>query len=238
MSFSLGADRIGGFSENDGTIDFYLRVNTLINSDSVVLDMGAGRASWFEDDKCELRKSTRLIKGKVKSVIAIDLDDAVMENLASDQQLVLSGSGEADVPDNSVDVVVCDYVLEHVDNVDEFYYFINRVLKPNGWFCARTPHKFSYVAIFASLIRNKSHAKALSYIQPTRKEIDVFPTVYKLNSFYDIGKYFSGWSSKSFIYRTEPAYYFGNKFIYNIIAFIHRILPAFFVGNLFVFLKK
>ena len=37
----------GNFFQNDGTIDFYLRIRTLINENSSVLDYGAGRAKWL-----------------------------------------------------------------------------------------------------------------------------------------------------------------------------------------------
>ena len=53
MSFNPSKNMVGGFTDNDGTIDFYLRVNSLINKDSIVLDLGAGRAAWYEDDKCQ-----------------------------------------------------------------------------------------------------------------------------------------------------------------------------------------
>ena len=48
----------GDFFQNDGTIDFYLRIRTLINENSSILDYGAGRAKWYEDDECKTRKSS------------------------------------------------------------------------------------------------------------------------------------------------------------------------------------
>ena len=79
-SFNPNANKVGGFSENDGTIDFYSRINCLINDDSVVLDYGAGRGSWAEDENV-FRKKTRNLKGKVKKVYACDVDKAVDLNI-------------------------------------------------------------------------------------------------------------------------------------------------------------
>ena len=40
--FNPNSGKIGGYSETDGTIDFYSRINCLINQESIVLDFGAG----------------------------------------------------------------------------------------------------------------------------------------------------------------------------------------------------
>jgi hypothetical protein len=49
MKYNPNSKFVGGFTNNDGTIDFYLRVKALANENSVVLDLGAGRAAWNED---------------------------------------------------------------------------------------------------------------------------------------------------------------------------------------------
>ena len=237
MDYDPNSNMVGGFSDNDGTIDFYLRVNSLISKDSTVLDYGAGRASWFEDDKCKTRHEVRLLKGKVKKLIACDLDKAVLENRASDEQIHLVDN-KLVIERNSINLIVCDYVLEHVENVNEFFSQIDHCLVSGGWFCARTPHKYSYVSLAASLISNSFHAKVLRKIQPNRKEIDIFPTHYKMNTIKEITKAFDGWENKSFVYKGDPAYYFGNKVIYEIQKKIHGILPVVICGNLFIFLRK
>ena len=228
---------VGQFTQNDGTIDFYLRISSLSSADTTVLDLGAGRAAWFEDDNCKVRKNIRLLKGKVKQVIAADVDIAVLKNKASDKQLFIK-DGLLDLKPESIDIIIADYVLEHIDNPIEFFDQINSCLKSGGWFCARTPHKYSYVSIAASLARNALHKKLLKFIQPDRKEVDVFPTRYKLNKLSDIKNIFYNWENKTFIYRAEPAYYFGNKFIFHIQRGLHTFLPSFACGNLFVFVRK
>ena len=44
MSFDPADEMVGGFTPNDGTVDFYLRVNSLIDNQSIVLDLGAGES--------------------------------------------------------------------------------------------------------------------------------------------------------------------------------------------------
>ena len=109
-----------------------------------------------------------LLKGKVKQVIAVDVDEAVIDNKSSDKQIVIEG-GVLDIDSQLVDLIVADYVLEHVEDTGAFYRQINEHLKSGGWFCARTPHKYGYVAIAASLIKNVLHSKVLKLIQPKSK---------------------------------------------------------------------
>lgn len=237
MTYDPYRNLIGGFSPNDGTVDFYLRINSLLKDSDVVLDLGAGRGSWYEDDGCDVRKNIRHLKGKASRLIAADVDEAVLQNRASDEQLLMK-NGMLNVESESLDLIVADYVLEHVSEPEKFVSQISNALKPGGWFCARTPHKASYVAIAAALVVNTKHSKLLRKIQPERKEVDVFPTVYKMNTMKNITKHFSGWNNKSFVFRGDPAYYFGKKSIYHIQDVLHRFMLKEMCGNLFVFVQK
>ena len=235
-SFNPNANKIGGYSENDGTIDFYSRINCLITSDSEVLDFGAGRGAWAEDE-INFRKNTRNLKGKVKKVYACDVDKAVYLNKNVDEILNMV-NGEVEAPNESMDIIIADYVLEHIENPRKFFKEIDRLLKPGGWFCARTPHKYNLISLFAMLIKNNSHAFILKYVQPNRKEVDIFPTYYRLNTLKKIKTIFKKYNDKSFIYRTDPSYYFGKRSIF----YIQKILGIFLidplVGNLYIFKQK
>ncbi len=228
---------LGGYSQSDGTIDFYGRINSVLKPEFKILDLGAGRAAWYEDDDVEYRRSLRQLKGKVAEVIAADIDPIVKENRASDRQIVI---GDRSIPlrDNSIDLIVADYVLEHIDDVDQFKKEVDRILKVGGYFCARTPHKFHYVSMAARAVNNNNHPAWLRSIQPGRKSIDVFPTQYKLNTFSAVRAVFDDYDDFSFLYRADPSYFFGNKYIFNFLAMTHRLMPAFFSGNLFIFLRK
>lgn len=225
------------YSSNDGTIEFYGRINSILAPDMHVLDLGAGRAGWFEDDPCAYRKGIRLLTGKVAKVIATDVDPAVLKNRACDRALVMEGN-TIPLPDASIDMIVADWVLEHVDDPNAFHNEVNRVLRPGGYFCARTPHGFSYLSMFARLIANSSHSRLLRKIQPSRKAEDVFPTRYRINSLTQVRKHFSSFEDYSYIFRPDPAYYFGSMSIYYVLEFLHRIFPAPLSGCLYVFLRK
>src|SRR2546423_1736779 len=172
--------RFGGFTSVDGTIAFFIRVNSLIKSSSVVLDVGCGRGASFEDP-IFLRRELRVLKGKCAKVIGIDVDARAKDNPFIDEFQIIEGNSWS-VESNSIDVLVCDFVLEHIEDPNMFFYECQRVIKPGGYICIRTPNAWSYIALFARLIPNKLHTLVLSKVQDRRKEEDVFPTLYRSNT--------------------------------------------------------
>ena len=71
--------KFGGFTDIDGTVAFYIRVQSLLGSESIVLDVGCGRGS-YADDPVILRREVRNLRGRVRKVIGIDVDKAAETN--------------------------------------------------------------------------------------------------------------------------------------------------------------
>lgn len=230
-------DFLGGFTSTDGTVEFFSRVNALLTTGSTVLDLGAGRGAWLYEDRCEYRKSLRTIKGKVREYICADIDEAVLSNPTGDRNVLIKDS-RIPLEDASVDIVICDYVLEHVLEVGRLKGEISRVLRSGGYFCARTPHRLNYVSFFARIIGNAHHARVLAAVQPDRRPVDIFPTVFRLNSPRQIRRAFPGWDNFSYVYSSEPRYYFGVRSVYRLLRFFHDHAWDPLTGNMFIFLRK
>ena len=221
----------------DGTMEFFGRVRAALKSTDVVVDLGAGRGAWYYEDKSEARRQLRHIKPIVAKLIGLDIDPIVLTNPTTTENYVIE-SDRLPLADCCADAVIADYVLEHIQNVEMFFQEIDRILKPGGYFCARTPHKYQYVSTFARIVKNKYHTDVLSRAQPNRKPEDVFPTAYCLNTYGDIKRTFKNYANFSYLYCSEPSYYFGQKQIYECLSVFQRFLPQIFVSNLFIFLKK
>lgn len=227
---------MGGYTPTDGTVEFYGRVKSLLNPEDTILDLGAGRGAWHQDDQCKWRRSVRTIKGHVREVIGADVDEAVLNNQSTDRNILIRGG--LDLPSSSINLIVADYVLEHIVDPKAFVDEVRRVLVPGGVFCARTPHKYHYVSLGAAMVANTRHSAVLSYLQPNRKAEDVFPTAYRLNTLRQIRQEFSGFDDFSYLYRSDPAYFFGNKLVYKLLKGISSITPQSFSANIFAFLVK
>ena len=95
-------ERFGGFTDIDGTIVFFNRVNSLIDSSSVVLDVGCGRGEYRED-LVPFRKSLRILQRKAAKVIGIDVDQGAQDNPFLDEFHLIQGDSWP-VESNSIDL--------------------------------------------------------------------------------------------------------------------------------------
>ena len=88
----------------------------------------------------------RTLKKSGNKVIGVDIDQAVLSNPTNDENHIISDSW---INKNlgSFDLINADFVLEHIEDDEKFFFDVNRLLKKNGYFCARPPHKNSYVAL-------------------------------------------------------------------------------------------
>ena len=230
--------RFGGFGRYDGTVHFYSRVNALLGPQSVVLDVGCGRGAHGEDH-CEYRRHLRNMRGAHRTIIGIDVDPAGEDNPSLDSFRLIENVNHWPVEDASIDLVLADYVLEHVENPEQFFQETRRVLKPGGCFCARTPNALGYVVFISRLIPNRWHAKVLRIAQQNREERDVFPTLYRCNTKSRLRRLLDQHGFYHVIYRTEsePSYMSFSRIAYRIFAVIHRLLPSALQSTLLVFAR-
>ena len=130
--------------------------------------------------------------------------------------------------------------VEHVANPAWLAAELSRILKPGGWICARTPNKYGYISVFARLVPDSLHDVVLRIVQPQKKSIDTFPTLYRLNTRRDLRRYFSEYHFEHVVFEhdSEPAYVANSALGWRVGLFLTRILPRRFYTMLFVFLRK
>lgn len=230
----------GQYSHRDCTVAFYTRIAAVLPDDAVVLNLGAGRGANITQDYSPYRRKIQQFKGRVAQVIGIDVDDAVHANPDLDEAHVFEIGQPYPVADNSVDVIICDHVMEHVADPEHFAAEVNRVLRPGGWFCGRTPTKWGYVGLGARAIPNGMHTGVLTSLQPQRKAEDVFPTVYRLNTFGDLSRHFppEDWFNCSYGYNGVPSYHGNRRILFRFIEAWCWLMPRALSAKLHVFVQK
>jgi hypothetical protein len=206
----------GGFTDIDGTIAFYVRVNALVEPSFRIVDFGCGRGGQAEDP-IAFRRNLRCFKGRVARIIGLDVDIAGRTNPCLDEFRSL-------MPDAS---------WGRRNRMGEFDYLRfcdgapgrSRGLIPRGQkgsrarggICVSAPLMLTVTsALSRRLVPNKHHAKITSKAQADRKEEDVFPTLYRCNTISAIRRQMrlSGFQSLVYGYEAEPSYLEFSKLAY------------------------
>ena len=151
----------GGFTRNDGTVAFFVRVNALITRESTVLDVGCGRGE-SSADTVAARRRLRELRGKCAHVVGIDVDPAAASDPLVDEFRLGDGPGWS-VAHQSMDLCLVDNVLEHVVDLDSFLRQCHRVLAPGGKLCVRTPNARGYAAVLATIVPGAAYALGVAW---------------------------------------------------------------------------
>lgn len=229
----------GGYSRMDGTVEFWGRVNALLTPDAVVVDLGAGRGRFLEDP-VPFRRMLHDIGPRCGRLVGLDVDPAVRDNPALHEGHVIDPGGAFPLPDASVDLVVSDWTFEHVADPARTAAEIDRVLRPGGWVCARTPRKWGAVGIPTRLVPNRLHTAVLRRLQPTKPVQDTFPTAYRLNSRSALRRWFppERFVHHAYEYESEPGYVGSSRTALRLGLVAQRLVPARASSTLMVFLRK
>ena len=229
---------VGGFTHVDATVAFYARINSLLQPSSVVLDVGCGRGAAV-DDPVPWRRDLQRLKGKCARVLGADVDPGAAENPWIDEFHLIEGN-RLPLPDASVDLCFADAVVEHLEDVDVFFSECSRVLRPGGRVLVRTPNTWNYATVATRLIPNRFHARVLARVQPSRKEEDVFPTVYRCNTARKLRGQLERHGMEAVVvpFESEPAYLSFSRGLYALGVLHQRYAPPVFRRTLMAFGTK
>lgn len=230
----------GGFPRDNGTLDFYLRISALLRPDMIVLDLGAGRGARFEEDEDRFPHNLPRLQGRVAKLVGADVDPVVTSNTYLDEAHVIQPGAPLPFADLSFDLVFSDWVLEHVEDPQRFAAEIARVLKPGGWFCARTPSRWGYIALAARLLPRRLHGGVLHRVQSARKDEDMFPKFYRLNTLGAIASAFPAplFRNASYTHNPTPSYHGNRRVLFRLIELFQNLPIRALDTTLHVFLQK
>lgn len=152
----------------------YTIVRELITSSmkekNVILDAGCGHETNIPD-----RNGVKVRK------IGMDM---VLEDLRNNITIdfgFVSDINHIPLKDESVDIIICNMVFEHLKEPKMAFAELSRVIKRGGYLIFMTPCVYNIVTIINRMIPNIFHKK-LGNLLTGVKESDIFPTYYKANS--------------------------------------------------------
>lgn len=211
-----------GFQNNWDNKLFRQKILSFIRPQDILLDLGAGSGYVREMN----------FKNEVKEVAGIDLDPDIAKNpflhhfvLGSIYDLSVFG-------EKKFDVIICNSVIEHIDDPRKFVTEISRVLRPGGFFLGKTPNRNHYMPLVARLTPLSFHKWFNS--KRGRPEEHTFPTHYRLNTPRKVRKFFSGEFDNPVIETFEgPPSYLRMNFIFYLIGWLYeRMVNIFNIQSL------
>jgi SAM-dependent methyltransferase len=233
--------RFGGFTEIDGTIAFYGRVRSLLRRNAVVADVGCGRGARAADP-IPFRRELRTLRGHAKRVIGIDVDENAASNPLVDEFRLIPSDGRFPLRDGECDLVVSDFVMEHVSEPEAFLAECRRVLRPGGRIALRTTNARSYVGLVSRLVPNRHHGRCVEKAQAhdNGRAQDVFPTLYRCNTTRRLRRALgaAGFDALVYGYESEPHYFSFSRTLYALAVLHQRLAPRSLRLSLFAFGRR
>ena len=147
-------------------------ISAAVEPGMTVLDVGCGRGaispySWQQHANVKLW--------------GIDPDPTAAENPQLESFTLLTSDPNWQIPSGTVDLAICRYVLEHVEDPTAFFRNLSRVLKPGGKFVFLTPNRWHPAMIASHWLPYGLKQRILALTKRSDPH-DVFPTCYLLNS--------------------------------------------------------
>lgn len=130
-----------------GTLPFLDLCAENIPRGAEILEIGAGAKNEITE-----------MLSTLGTVTALDVDPDVQNNSSAAKSLVFDGV-RFPILDQSFDVCVSNWVLEHVADPVSHFREVARVLRPGGVYCFRTPNLFHYVMLGSRLLPHSVHLK-------------------------------------------------------------------------------
>jgi SAM-dependent methyltransferase len=162
-----------------GAHTFYGWVREVTTPRTIMLNLGAGGPAP--------RHKIRVFRGEVARVVGADPDPEVINNSELDEAHVLRDHGRLPFADDCFDLVLSDWVVEHVAEPIWFLKEVRRVLRSGGSFFFRTPNKRHYVGLIASMTPHWFHELVANRARGlSSDEHEPWPTYYRLNTLQDI----------------------------------------------------
>jgi ubiquinone/menaquinone biosynthesis C-methylase UbiE len=150
--------------------EYQRRVEEAIDPGMSILHAGCG---W---DKHRITEP----HGADCTVVGVDLDPRVGPMFHG--EFLLADLADLPLEDDRFDVIVSEYVLEHVQDPVKTFREFSRVLRPGGRAIVLTPNLYSYKTLAARFTSHRVHEAAGRIRYGPGQEEEMYPTVFRCNT--------------------------------------------------------
>jgi ubiquinone/menaquinone biosynthesis C-methylase UbiE len=155
----------------DGTTAFHNFCASNAPPARTIVEIGAGPSNQTSDFYATLGP-----------VCGLDVSDEVSGNSALNSWRIFDGK-HMPFPDNSVDACFSNWVLEHVENPNEHFREVRRILRPGGSYSFRTMNAHHYVGAVSKFSPHWFHRAVANRVRALQDGAhDPWPTFYRCNT--------------------------------------------------------
>lgn len=203
----------------NGTDEFFDFIRPHVSAETEVLELGCGLSNCVSQF---LAKNSKTLDG-------LDIDKDCRSNDALRKAYVYDG-GAWPMEDESYDVVVANYVLEHVERPTKLLAELRRVLRPGGVFLFRAPNRYHYVSLVSRLTPQWFHERFANKLRNLSDEShDPYPTFYRMNSAGALRRLFAADGFEQVEMRSiekEPCYGMSSRFLFLAFMSYERLVNS------------
>jgi ubiquinone/menaquinone biosynthesis C-methylase UbiE len=164
--------------------DYDEELGPLINEKTVLLDAGCG-------EKGIMNKYNKY-KRENRLAIGVDLSLEALRKNNSLDYLLKSTVEKLPFKDGTFDVVICQWVVEHIKEPKLVFEEFKRVLKESGHLIVVTNSIYNFIMFASAILPAKIRDKMKEKVFPSEIKEGTFPTYYKCNSKNSFKKVLSG----------------------------------------------
>lgn len=214
---------------DDTMIVFHRLFGSVIKQGSRVLDLGCGRGNVVIED----------YRSDIAEAVGIDASREAVEGNTRLDRIVIGNVERLPFEDQSFDLVISQWVFEHLEHPEVVFAECFRVLKPGGCIMFVTPYKYSSVLIAKRLLGSSFTKKILKHVYG-RDEQDVFETMYRANTRSDLRRLFqrAGFKEESLTENVDPSYWGLNEMCFWISAMLSKLFPRISVMHIVGLARK
>lgn len=178
-----------------------------------VLDAGSGRGGVIE-----------LYAEKARQAVGLDTDLASLREHRCLKQLVVGSLAAMPFPRGLFDVILCSWVVEHLEEPDAVFREMARVLNGGGHLLLLTPNACSYMTLINRLLPARLRRWLVRTIYE-RQSKDTFPPFYRANSKgrLDAKLHRVGLRNEEFYYVGDPSYIAFNDACFRLGVLLERL---------------